>query len=437
MKEAYAVKRTVPPSAEIESQIDQLLAVGVGENPRQTLSELAKLGARLIIQRAVEDEFDAWLGRARYERRPEYQRGLRNYESGLRNGFRPRTVQTAEGELEIEIPQVREAAEAFASSLFPRGTKLLRTEPLKALVIGAFVRGLSMRDVESLCEKAGLGKLPKSTAANICQELRERFEAFCRRDLYDIRLVALFLDATFLAVRPDGPKEGVLIAWGFTEEGERVLLSVMLGMRESYEDWLALARDLIARGLGAPMLIVADGAPGLIKAIEQCWPASDRQHCCVHRVRNLLAKLPERERERVRQAYWQALDDAINERDGKQRLQALVDQLDKAGYTAAAKCLADDLDALVVHLRYPTRHRRRWRSTNLLERSLGEVKRRTKVMGRFPGETSCLTLVWAVLDLYITHQTNGIRFTELDRQRLNRIRYQEPAQATPEEVTAA
>ena len=75
----------------------------------------------------------------------------------------------------------------------------------------------------------------------------------------------------------------------------------MLGMRESHEDWLALGRDLIARGLGAPMLIVADGAPGLIKAIEQCWPASDRQHCAVHRVRNLLAKLPERERERVRQ----------------------------------------------------------------------------------------------------------------------------------------
>ena len=119
----------------------------------------------------------------------------------------------------------------------------------------------------------------------------------------------------------------------------------------------------------------------------------------MHRARNLHAKLPERERERVKHAYWQALDDAIGERDAKQRLQALVDELDKAGFTAAAKCLADDLDALVVHLRYPLRHRRRWRSTNLLERSLGEVKRRTKVMGRFPGENSCLTLVWAVLDL--------------------------------------
>jgi putative transposase len=431
------VRRTVPPSAEIEGQIDRLLAVGVGENPRESLSELARLGARLIIQRAVEDEFDAWLGRARYERRPDHQRGLRNYGSGLRNGFRPRKAQTLEGELEVEIPQVREAAEPFVSKLFPCSTKVLRTEPLRAMVIGAFVRGLSMRDIESLCEEAGLGKLSKTTAARICEELRERFEQFKRRDLYDVQLAALFLDAVFLSVRPDGPKEGVLVAWGFTEQGERVLLSVMLGMRESHEDWLELGRDLIARGLGAPLLVVADGAPGLIKAIEQCWPASDRQRCAVHRVRNLLAKLPERERGRVRAAYWQALDDATGERDGKQRLQRLVDELDGAGYTAAAKCLADDLDALVVHLRYPTRHRRRWRSTNLLERSLAEVKRRTKVIGRFPGETSCLTLVWAVLDLYITHAKNGVRLSQLEHQRLRRIRHSGSEPTTDEEVSAA
>jgi putative transposase len=139
------------------------------------------------------------------------------------------------------IPQVRESAETFASKLFPRTPQLLRTEPLKALVIGAFVRGLSMRDVESLCEQAGLGKLSKSTASRICEELRDRFDAFKRRSLYDIRLVALFLDATFIPVRPSGPNEGVLVAWEFTEDGERALLKVMLGMRESYEDWQALA----------------------------------------------------------------------------------------------------------------------------------------------------------------------------------------------------
>jgi transposase-like protein len=130
----------------------------------------------------------------------------------------------------------------------------LRTEPLKALVIGAFVRGLSMSDGESLSEQAGLGKLSTSTASRICEELRDRYEQFKRRDLYEIRLLALFLDATFIAVRPDGPKEGVLVAWGFTEEGERVLLAVTLGMRESYEDWQALGRDRIC-----PMFCVRSG----------------------------------------------------------------------------------------------------------------------------------------------------------------------------------
>jgi transposase-like protein len=96
----------------------------------------------------------------------------------------------------------------------------------------------------------------------ICSELGERFEQFRRRDLYDIHPAALFLAAVFLAVGPEGPKEGVLVAWGFTEQGERVLLALMLGMRESHEDWLELGRDLIARGLGAPTLIVADGPPG-------------------------------------------------------------------------------------------------------------------------------------------------------------------------------
>ena len=165
------MRRTVPPSAEIEAQIDQLLAVGVGDNPRESLSELAKLGARLIIQRAVEDEFDAWLGRAAMSAGPSISAGCATTRAGCATGFARAGCRPPRASLTIEIPQVREAAETFASKLFPRTPKLLRTEPLKALVIGAFVRGLSMRDVESLCEQAGLGKLSKSTASRICEEL--------------------------------------------------------------------------------------------------------------------------------------------------------------------------------------------------------------------------------------------------------------------------
>jgi len=425
------VRRTVPPSAEIEKRIDELLASGVASGePEGAVSELAQLGAKLIIQRAVEEEFDAFIGRARYERKPEAP-------PGKRNGWRPRRLQSAEGEIEVELPQLRAAAEPFTSKLFPRGSKrLLTTEPLKALVVGAFVRGLSMRDVESLCEEAGLGQVSRSSASRICRELRERFRAFMARDLSQIHLVTLFLDAIYLPVRPSGAKEGVLCAWGIAEGGERVLLSVCLGMRESEQDWLALGRDLSARGLPAPLLTVADGAPGLIAAIDQLWPRADRQRCTVHRLRNLLAKLPESERERVRLAYWRALDEATGADDGERRLRTLIGELDGAGFAAAAACLADDLDALCVHLRYPLRHRRRWRSTNLLERSLGEVRRRTKVIGRFPGEQSCLSLCWAVLDLVISH-SNGVTFTDLDRQAIDRLTRERAERSSEEEVIAA
>jgi hypothetical protein len=119
----------------------------------------------------VEDEFDAWLGRARYERRPGLSARAAQLRRRSAQRLSPAHAADRGGKLENEIPQVREAAETFASTLFPRGTKLVRTEPLKALVIGAFVRGQSMRDVESLCEKAGLGKLSKSTASRVCEEL--------------------------------------------------------------------------------------------------------------------------------------------------------------------------------------------------------------------------------------------------------------------------
>jgi Transposase, Mutator family len=162
MKEVYAVRRTVPPSAEMEEQIENLLAVGVGENPRESLSELARLGARLIIQRAVEDEFDAWLGRARYERRAGSARKPGDDGSGLRNGFRPRKVHTLEGELEVDIPQVRAAAEPFVSKLFfvqhqgvahravaGDGDRRVRARPIDARHRGIVRRGGTREPVQS------------------------------------------------------------------------------------------------------------------------------------------------------------------------------------------------------------------------------------------------------------------------------------------------
>ncbi len=140
--------------------------------------------------------------------------------------------------------------------------------------------------------------------SEICHQLRDRYQAYCATSLAEIELLVLFLDAIYLPTRPSGAKEGVLVAWGYTTDGERVLLAVRLGQRESHTDWLDLGRNLAKRGLRAPWLAVSDRAPGLIKAIDEFWPEADRQRCTVHRLRNVLAKLPKKPEvhERVRRA---------------------------------------------------------------------------------------------------------------------------------------
>ena len=161
-------------------------------------------------------------------------------------------------------------------------------------------------------------------------------------------------------------------------------------------------------------LLVPGGDLWLVRSADQRQARTRLQHpprgsCGARARRGLESGI------RVRFNYWSALTDVTSLKDGKLRLQVLISELEHGGYESAASCLADDLDALIVHLRYPLRHRERWRSTNLLERFLGEVRRRTKVMGRFPGETSCLSLVWAVLDLFFSHASNGATFTDMDR----------------------
>jgi transposase-like protein len=153
-----------------------------------------------VLQQAIDEEVVAFLQRARYERTPEAR--------GSRNGVRSRRIQTAEGRLEVAIPQLRNCAERFVPKVIPDTRVAIRTRPLEALIIGAYVRGLSDRDVESLVAEAGLGTVSKSTVSRNCKELRDRYRAFRARSLAQADLLVLFLDAIHLPTRPSGAKEG-------------------------------------------------------------------------------------------------------------------------------------------------------------------------------------------------------------------------------------
>src|ERR687897_3449056 len=336
---------SIAPSERLRRELAEIVA-GAGDE-HDPIEAIGRLGARLILQQALEDELAEFLGRERYERRGE--------PIAHRTGYERVTVKTTAGPLELERPRVRNAsALEFASAIVGEG--VTRTHALEALVIASFLRGLSVRDVEAALEEAFDGAVvSKSTVSRICADTRERYRTWCGRRLDEHDLVYLFLDAIYLKLRPDDePAEGVLVAWGVTLEGRKVLLGLQLGSRESYEDWLDFGRDLIARGARPPELIVADGAPGLWKAARELWPPALEQRCTVHALRNVTKKLPERLHRELKARYWRILDEATSVAEARAGLQALAADY-RASYPSAAAVIQLHLDQPLFFLLVPPR----------------------------------------------------------------------------------
>jgi transposase-like protein len=261
------VTTRVSPSERIHGEIDELFAseVELGE----VLERVARLGVRLIMQAALEAEVTEFLGRERYAR------GERERE-GARNGYGPTTIKTTAGPVTIERPKLRGTDEVFASRLL--GIGVCRTNALECLVIAGFVRGLSVRDVETtLADALGAeAALSKSTVSRICEAIKAEFDAWSARELSGLELDYLFLDASHFKMHPDARAEPVLAAWGITSEGRPVLVALAPGASESHDTWAGFLRDLVSRELRPPLLVVSDGAAGLIGAVEVVFPSALR-----------------------------------------------------------------------------------------------------------------------------------------------------------------
>jgi transposase-like protein len=388
------VPARVSPTERIRAEIDELFAAG--RDLGEVLEDVARLGARLLLQAALEAEVTEFLGRDRYARDPAAR-------AGYRNGHAPVTVKTTSGPVTLDRPKLRGTDEAFASRLL--GKHVTRTNALESLVIAGFVRGLSTRDVEaSLAEALGPeAALSKSTVSRVCEQIKDEFEAWAARSLADIALEYLFVDGSHFKMHQGAHAEPVLCAWGITTNGKPVLVGLAPGSSESHDAWADFLTGLVARGLRAPLLVISDGGEGLIGAAERVFDRSLRQRCLIHRARNVLAKVPAPAQDEVKAAYWAIFDD-ITAPPGQQavaeatrRAQAFADRYQRA-YPAAVACLTKTLPELTCYLRFPAEHWARIRHSNLIERTFGETRRRTKVIGRLPGERSCLSLVWAVLD---------------------------------------
>ena len=430
----------VSPTDRIRRHIDELFADG--RPLPEILEEVARLGAQLLMQAALEAEVTEFLGRDRYQRAAACE----DARPGSRNGYRDVTVKTTAGPVKLARPKLRGTTGAFASRLF--GAHVTKTNALESLVIASFVRGLSVRDVEAtLAEALGdQAAISKSTVSSVCQAIKGEYEAWALRRLEEITLDYLFLDASFFRMHPGSPAEPVLAAWGITTGGKPAFIGLAPGTGESADAWHDFLTDLKDRGLASPLLIISDGAPGLISAIEQAYPKALRQRCVIHRARNILAKIPAGMQAEVKDAYWKIFDTADLKTPPGPKLAEIIDariseMAARYGptYPAAMKCLTTDRDGLTAYLRFPAEHHNRVRHSNFIERTFGETRRRTKVIGRLPGETSCLTLVWAVLDRAsagwrgLAMTSDGLRLL----QDLRRSLLEPPAQLRPRTVTTS
>jgi putative transposase len=399
----------IPASERTREKLKALMGRGGAvENGR---SELVRLAARLIIEEALEGEARDALGR------DYYARGAMPG-SGYRNGYRAGEVKSAEGAIGFSAPQIADRVEAFRSRI--REMLGERTEALEAMAIEMYARGLSTRDIEALfADETGKSLLSRTAVSEITERLWAEYEAFAGRDLSEFQVAYLFLDGIAERLHLGQPREAVMAAWGILEDGKKVLLHLAPGTKEDTASCKEFLQDLRRRGLPDPLLVASDGAPGIIRAIEECLPRTVRQRCLVHKMRNLQSKVPEdvwQEFKARAAACYQAASPAL-----ARLLREDIVATYGRDLPSAVACLQDDFEACIAHLRFPLGHRRAIRTTNLLERLFGEARRRTKVIPHAFGERAVLKLIYAAL-IRAAERWRGLKFTEFERRQLKAIR---------------
>ena len=250
--------------------------------------------------------------------------------------------------------------------------------------------------------------------------LWEEYEAFAKRDLSGFEVEYLFLDAVYESLREQGGgKEGVMCAWAICADGRKAMLHLSLGNKESYANWLDFLRDMVKRGLRAPVQVTTDGAPGLIRAVDEVFPKSLRQRCLAHKTRNVLDKVPNSTRDEVKamiRAAYYAPNQEVAKKVADDVLKTYQDR-----YPSAMKSFQDDWAASIAYMRCPHAHHKRIRTTNLLERSFPEERRRTKVIPRFFTEKSCLQLAFATL-WRASQRWQGVKMSELEQKQIRLLR---------------
>ena len=405
----------IPPSQRIGEDLTAILAGAFSKEANQTdlRGQLVKLGIQKMLQELLEAEQRDFLGVDRYQRD-----GQRN---GQRNGYEPAHMETGEGRIEVQAPQVRGGSQPFQSRLL--GFLQGRTGTLERLVSEMYAHGLSTRDIEiAFTDSTGGCVLSKTAVSEVTERLWSEYQGFREQRWDDVEIVYLFADGLYEPMRVTGnSREAVLCLWAICGDGKKRLLDIVLGNRESREAWVESLRGLVKRGLNAPVMMVSDGAPGLTAALEEVFPEALRQRCLAHKLRNITGKVSVDDHSLVKADVL-----SVFYAPSQEVARLLADTVVKkwqSAYPSAMGSFLDDFEACIAYLRCPPDHHKYIRTTNLAERAIQEEKRRTKTIPRFFDEKSCLKLCYASL-MRASQRWQKVRMTEFDLTRVALLREQ-------------
>jgi putative transposase len=363
--------------------------------------ELIRDAVRLVLQELIELEATREIGAARYERT----------ESRVteRNGARGRVLSTQAGDVQLRIPKLRKGS-FFPSILEPRRRI---DQALYAVVMEAYVHGISTRSVDDLVEAMGVDAgMSKSEVSRICAGLDAVVGAFRTRTLGHVEFPYVYLDATYLNVRNTTGQVvsmAVIVATGIAADGSREILGLDVGDSEDETFWRGFLTSLKQRGLSGVKLVISDQHAGLVKALTRAFQGAGHQRCRVHFARNVLAHVPKDKADMVasmlRTVFVQPGPKAVHAAWDELR-DRLAESFPKIGP------LMDDAKAEVLAFTtFPKAHWQKVWSTNPLERINKEIKRRSRVVGIFPNSAAVIRLVGAVLaDMHDEWQAGDRRY---------------------------
>jgi transposase-like protein len=366
---------------------------GTESRPRwEDLEAFARQGIQTWLQRLLEEEVEELLGRGRYERRD----GI-DAPAGHRNGYgKPRRVTLSAGTIIVRRPRVRGLEERFESRLLPLFKR--RTETVGQLHPTLYLHGLAEGDFD-LALRGFLGDgapLSASSIARLKASWQAEYDLWKSRSLADLEPVYLWVDGVYVKAGLEKDKAAMLVVLAALRDGQKVVLAVESGYRESTESWAALLRDLKARGLRPPRVIVGDGHLGIWSALAAVFPMAGLQRCWNHRLLNLLDKLPKRLHVEAKRLLT-PIPYAESREDAERRKRAFQAWCTKKGVAAVGQAVDHDWARLVTFYDFPKPHWKHLRTSNPIESPFAAVRLRTAAAKRYKKVENATAVIWKTL----------------------------------------